>query len=158
MSTVELGDNPVLFLKSLIGPSGNKAKLNEFVRQTAMTYHICLWRDPRWPNQVDKWKTVAKMMAGNISEGGPSESEGGDPNYISQGIYKAHFRSAYISRKGDTHYLVLGCLVNHQLFDPKELPGFEKLLAEYNEKVVRKYSSGREVVTIREFLDGKESL
>jgi len=109
---------------------------------------------PRWENQINKWKMVAKMMSTNVTFSEPSDSGlCGDPNYRSKLINEGHFRTAHIRTIQGRETLILGCLVNPSKFDPKELPGLKRMLSEYNARVEEKYGRGRKVVHIREWLD-----
>jgi len=131
-----------------------KEKLWPFVKYTAETYKIGLSCSPtaRW--DIAKWKDVAKMMSSSVSIPDPLEcSECGDPAYVSKLIYAAHFRSAYIATRRGREYLVLGCLVNEEKYDPSELPGWKKLLNEYNDRVSKIYGKNRKVIHIREWLN-----
>ena len=135
-----------------------KAKLWPFVQRTAKEYGINLSTSPHWPRDIDKWKRIARMMRSTVEYANPSESgKTGDILYVSQGIYKAHFRTAYIRIEGDgSETLVMGCLVNKQLMEPKERPGWERLLGEYNDRIRETYGKGRRITHIREWLGVKE--
>ena len=129
--------------------------LFDFVRKIAMNYSIALVVFPKWEKHVDRWKMVAKTLSDNVLFNPPTGITDKKIAYVSMNKYKAHFRSACLVHRGEDEFIRLGCLVNKERLDNNEVNGFQKLVDEYNNRVVSKYEDSYEFMSMSEWMESR---
>ena len=134
---------------------GSKRDLFDFVRKIAMNYGIALVVFPKWEKHVDRWKMVANTLSDNVLFNNPTGIPDEKRAYVSKNKYKAHFRSACLVHRGEDEFIRLGCLVNKEKLDRKEVIGFQRLVDEYNERVVSKFKSEYRFMSMREWMGSR---
>ena len=134
---------------------GGIRDLFDFVRKIAMNYSISLVVFPKWEKHVDRWKMVAKTLSDNVLLNPPTGITDEKIAYVSKNKCKAHFRSACLVHRGGKEFIRLGCLVNKERLDRKEVIGFQRLVDEYNERVVSKYEDKYEFMSMSAWMESR---